>query len=533
MSERFVIRGGEIADGSGGAARSGDVVVEGDRIAAIVPPGTAVDGDQIEAGGMVVAPGFINVLSHAYYSLQLDPRGLSDLLQGVTTLVFGEGWSLGPCSEPMLRKYAREAPAGVRAAWPRLAEALRALEASGLALNVASFVGAHNLRELAAGDTDRPLTPGERDMACGILAEELADGALGVASALIYPPGCFADTEELAAWCDVVARRDGVYISHLRSEGSRLLESLAELTGLAEVTGVHAEVYHLKAAGRDNWPKMRAALEQIEQARARGLQVTADVYPYTAAMTALSACIPPRYHDGGAGALLARLSDPGARAAIAGDIVVESGTWENLYLAAGGASGILLLGGLEAADTPHLGASLGQAAAAAGRDPVDLLLDLVAGAPRLLAAYFIIDEDNVRAALARPWVAVCSDSEALASEGRFLATPTHPRAYGSFARVLGHYARDEHVMPLPEAVRRMTALPAETLGLHRRGRVAPGYFADLAVFDPGIIADHATYDRPHRYASGVAHVIVNGVPEVRDGRFSGRVAGRALRRGNA
>jgi N-acyl-D-amino-acid deacylase len=532
-SQRLVIRGGDVADGRGGPVSRADVVVEGDRIAAILPPGAAVDGDQIEAGGMVVAPGFINVLSHAYYSLQLDPRGLSDLLQGVTTLVFGEGWSLGPCSEPMLGKHARDAPPGVRAAWPRLAQALRALEASGLALNVASFVGAHNLRELAAGDSDRPLTPAERDRSRGILAEELADGALGVASALIYPPGCFADTKELAAWCDVVARQGGLYISHLRSEGSRLLESLEELTGLAEVTGVHAEVYHLKAAGQDNWPKMRAALERIEHARARGLRVTADVYPYTAGMTALSACIPPRYHDGGVDALLARLADPGTRAAIARDIVVDSGTWENLYLAAGGASGILLLGGLEAADAPHLGGTLAQAAAAAGRDPVDLLLDLVAGAPRLLAAYFIIDEDNMRAALARPWVAICSDSEAPASEGRFLATPTHPRAYGSFARVLGHYARDEHLMPLPEAVRRMTALPAETMGLRLRGRVAPGYFADLAVFDPGAIADHATYDRPHRYASGVAHVIVNGVPEVRDGTFSGEMAGRALRRGAA
>jgi N-acyl-D-amino-acid deacylase len=533
MNDRFVIRGGEVADGSGGPLTGGDVVIEGDRIAAIVPPGTAVDGDQIEARGMVVAPGFINVLSHAYYSLQLDPRGLSDLLQGVTTLVFGEGWSLGPCSEPMLRKYGREAPAGVRAAWPRLAEALSALEASGIALNVASFVGAHNLRELAAGDTDRPLTPAERDVACGILAEELADGALGVGSALIYPPGCFADTKELAAWCDVVARQGGLYISHLRSEGSRLLESLEELTGLADLTGVHAEVYHLKAAGQDNWPKMRAALERIEQARARGLQVTADVYPYTAGMTALSACIPPRYHDGGVDALLARLADPAARADIARDILVDSGTWENLYLAAGGASGILLLGGLEAADAPHLGVTLAQAAADAGRDPVDLLLDLVAGAPRLLAAYFIIDEDNMRAALARPWVAICSDSEAPASEGRFLATPTHPRAYGTFARMLGHYARDEHLMPLPEAVRRMTALPAETLGLYHRGRVAPGYFADLAVFDPEAIADHATYDRPHRYASGVAHVIVNGIPAVRDGTFSGGTAGRALRRAAA
>jgi N-acyl-D-amino-acid deacylase len=530
MRERFVIRGGEVADGSGGRLTGGDVVVEGDRIAAIVPPGTAVDGDQIEARGMVVAPGFINVLSHAYYSLQLDPRGLSDLLQGVTTLVFGEGWSLGPCSAPMVRKYEREAPEGVRAAWPRLAEALRALEAGGLALNVASFVGAHNLRELTAGDTDRPLTPAERDVACGILAEELADGALGVGSALIYPPGCFADSKELAAWCDVVARQGGLYISHLRSEGSRLLESLEELTGLADLTGVHAEVYHLKAAGQDNWPKMRAALERIEQARARGLRVTADVYPYTAGMTALSACIPPRYHDGGVDALLARLADPAARADIARDMLVDSGTWENLYLAAGGATGILLLGGLEAAGAPHLGVTLAEAAADAGRDPVDLLLDLVSGAPRLLAAYFIIDEDNMRAALARPWVAICSDSEAPASEGRFLATPTHPRAYGTFARMLGHYARDEHLMPLPEAVRRMTALPAETLGLHRRGRVAPGYFADLAVFDPEAIADHATYDRPHRYASGVAHVIVNGIPAVRDGTFSGGKAGRALRR---
>jgi N-acyl-D-amino-acid deacylase len=531
MSQRLVIRGGTVADGSGGSLRAGEVVIEGDRITGIVPPGTIVDGEEIDANGMVVAPGFINVLSHAYYSLQLDPRGLSDLRQGVTTLVFGEGWSLGPCSAQMLGKAERNAPAGVRAAWPRLAEALRALEASGLALNVASFVGAHNLRELSAADTDRPLTPAEKDQACGILAEELADGALGVGSALIYPPGCFADTKELSAWCDVVANHDALYISHVRSEGIRLLESLDELTWLADSTGVRAEVYHLKAAGQDNWHKMHAALDRIEQARTRGLQVTADIYPYTAGMTSLSACIPPRYHDGGIAALLDRLSDPGVRAKIARDILVDSGTWENLYLAAGGASGILLLGGLEAADAPHLGTTLAQAAEEAGMDPVELLLDLVADAPQLLAAYFIIDEHNMQAALSRPWVAICSDSEAPASEGRFLATPTHPRAYGSFARVLGRYARDEQLLSLPEAVRRMTALPAETLRLHDRGRIAPGYIADLAVFDPGTVADYATYDTPHRYARGVAHVIVNGVPEVRDGDFSGATAGRALRRG--
>jgi N-acyl-D-amino-acid deacylase len=533
MSQRLVIRGGTVADGSGGALRAGDVVVEGDHITGIVPPGTAVTGDELDASGMVVAPGFINVLSHAHYSLQLDSRGLSDLRQGVTTVVFGEGWSLGPATEQMLGQAQRDAPAGARGAWPRLAEALRTLEATGLALNVASFVGAHNLRELSAGDNDRPLTPAEKDQACGVLAEELADGALGVGSALIYPPGCFADTKELAAWCGVVAQHDGLYISHMRSEGTRLLESLDELTGLAETTGVRAEVYHLKAAGQDNWPKMQAALDRIEQARARGLQVTADIYPYTAGMTSLSACIPPRYHDGGTAALLERLADPGTRADIARDIVVDSGTWENLYLAAGGASGILLLGGLEAADAPHLGRTLAQAAAAEGIDPVELLLGLVAGAPHLLAAYFIIDEDNMRAALSRPWVAICSDSEAPASEGRFLATPTHPRAYGSFARVLGRYARDERLLSLPEAVRRMTALPAQTLRLDHRGRIAPGYLADIAVFDPDTVADYATYDAPHRYAGGVAHVIVNGVPQVRDGTFTGAAAGRALRRGAA
>src|SRR3984885_165149 len=390
MSQRLVVRGGTVADGSGGALRAGDVVVEGPRITGIVPPGTAVTGDELDATGMVVAPGFINVLSHAHYSLQLDPRGLSDLRQGVTTAVFGEGWSLGPATEQMLGQAQRDAPAGARGAWPRLAEALRALEATGLALNVASFVGAHNLRELSAGDNDRPLTPAEKDWACGILAEELADGALGVGSALIYPPGCYADTRELAAWCGVVAQHDGLYISHMRSEGTRLLESLDELTGLADSTGVRAEVYHLKAAGQDNWPKMRAALDRIEQARARGLQGTADIYPYTAGMTSLSACIPPRYHDGGVAALRDRLADPVVRADIARDIVVDSGTWENLYLAAGGASGILLLGGLEAADAPHLGATLAQAAEEESRDPVDLLLDLVAGGPHPLAGSFLL-----------------------------------------------------------------------------------------------------------------------------------------------
>jgi N-acyl-D-amino-acid deacylase len=521
----LVVRGGVVVDGTGAAAYRADVGIHGDRIAAV---GTvSATGDtELAAHGCVVAPGFINVLSHAYGTLQKDPRGLSDLYQGVTTEVFGEGYSLGPVAGRLEELKVPEYPtSGVRLKWPRLNDFLGHLEAAGVGPNVASFVGADNLRMVHAGAQNRPLTGDELDAACRLLDAELSAGALGVGSALIYAPGAYASTEELVAYAGIVAKHDGLYISHIRDEADRLLSALGEVIEIAGRSGARAEIYHLKAFGRDNWPLMTRALDLIDRARARGLPVTADVYPYEAGCTVLNACVPPAFHDGGIDALLGRLADPATRAAVKAAIASPGGDWQNLYLGAGGAEGVLLLGG--PADVA--GRTLAEVCAARGdADPVDTLLDLVRAVPELLAAYFFVAEENIRLALRRPWVSVCSDSEAPSAEPPFTETPVHPRAYGSFARVLGRYVHDG-VLTLEDAVRRMTSLPAANLRLEDRGLVREGAFADLAVFEPEQVRDHATYRDPHRYATGMRHVLVNGRVAFLDGRPTGRLAGRALR----
>lgn len=526
-----VIRGGTVFDGRGGPGRRADVAVSGDRVAAVGEvPGDA-DARLVDATGLAVAPGFINILSHAWGSLQIEPLARSDLLQGVTTEVFGEGFSLGP-SCPDLLELAAQAGIGdeQRVDFSRLSEGLDYLEAHGVAPNIASFVGGHNLRTLGAGLSDGPLAPGALDRLCGILDEEMADGALGLGTALIYPPGCFADTSELVALSEVVARHDGLYISHMRSEGDRLLECLGELIEIGRRASVRTEVYHLKAAGQPNWPKMKAAIERIETARAAGQVVGANMYPYTAGSTALVDAIPPPYHEGGPAALAARLADPGERARMARDIYQASDVWENLYLAAGGGTGILLTGGVRPNQNLD-GRRLGDIAAERGQADVDTLLDVVRSDPTMGAMYFVIDEDNVRLGLAQPWVSVGSDGEAPAAQPPWTARPTHPRTYGTFSRFLGHYGRDLGLVSLPEAIRRITSLPADTLRLRDRGQLTAGAFADIAVFDPTTITDHATYQNPHEYATGVQHVIVNGEPVVADGVFTGTLPGRRLRRG--
>jgi N-acyl-D-amino-acid deacylase len=523
MSIDLVVRGGVVVDGTGAPGRRADIAVHADRIVAVGAVSARGDSE-LDADGCVVAPGFINVLSHAYGTLQKDPRGLSDLYQGVTTEVFGEGYSLGPVAGRLVETKVPEYPtSGVRLKWPRLGDFLNHLEAAGVGPNVASFVGADNLRMIYAGADNRPLTGDELQAACRVLDAELAAVALGVASALIYAPGSYASTEELIAYAKVVAEHDGLYISHIRNEADRLPEALDEVVEIARTSGARAEVYHLKAFGRDNWPLMAKALDQIDRARGEGLSITADLYPYEAGCTSLIACVPPVFHDGGVDALLARLADPGTRAEIKAAIAGPGGDWQNLYRGAGGAEGVLLLG-VSSADVA--GRTLAEACG--GADPIDTLLDLVRAAPDLLAAYFFVVEENIRLALQRPWVSICSDSEAPSAEPPFVQTPTHPRAYGSFARVLGRYVHDG-VLPLEDAVRRMTSLPAANLRLADRGTVRAGAFADLAVFDPGQVRDHATYRDPHRYASGMRHVLVNGRVAFRDGRPTGTLAGRALR----
>jgi N-acyl-D-amino-acid deacylase len=524
----LVLRGGLVVDGSGSAPRRADVAILGDRITAVGEVDDATVAEEIDVRGRVVTPGFVNVLSHAWDSLQVAPYASSDLLQGVTTEIFGEGLSLGPTSPALERLLDAEGRIpGTRTDFTRLADGLDHLVREGVAVNVASFVGGHNLRALAAGLDAGPLSLRQLDRVRGVLAEELADGALGLGTALIYPPGCFASTAELVALAEVVAEWDGLYVSHLRSEADDLLDGIDELLEIGRRARVRCEVYHLKAAGRANWPSMAAALDRIERARDDGQSVTASMYPYTAGATSLISCVPPWYHAGGA--LARNLADPATRSRIR-DEVADGDGWENLYRASGGGAGILLLGDLD--DGRRIdGRRLDRLAADVGRDELELLLDVCARQPGMMAAFFSVDEENVRATLRRPWVSVCSDSPAFVDEAPWNALPAHPRAYGAFARVLGHYVREERVLDLPDAVRRMTSLPAGTLRLTDRGRLTAGAFADVVVLDPQSVADTATFEAPHSYAVGVEHVIVNGVRVVEDGEITGARPGRRLRRG--
>ena len=534
MSTTLIIRGGTVHDGSGGPGRTADVLIENDRIVAIGPDlaGANDDAAVLDATGLAVAPGFVNVLSHAYFSLERDGRGLSDLYQGVTTQIFGEGISIGPFTPAVRAELeAGREPSDPELVWNRLSEFLAHLESKGVVQNVASFVGAHNLRMIGAGADDRPMTAAELAEVSGVLDEELADGALGLGSALIYPPGCFASTDELVALSKVVAARGGMYISHMRSEGDHFLEAVDELIEIGRRAGLHAEIYHLKAAGRHNWPKMTQAIERVEAARATGQPVTADIYPYVAGQSGLAASIPPDFHDGGHEALAARLADPAERARIRAAVVTPSDRWENLYLAAGGAEGVMLLPDPNGQAAKYHGLSLQQAADANNEDPVEMLCRLVEQEPSLNSMYFMMDEDVLRSALRNPWVSVGSDAQTFATEAPYSDLPTHPRAYGTFARILGRFVREESLLSLPEAVRRMTSLPAGNLGLRDRGLLAPGNYADVVAFDPGTVADRATYEEPHQYAVGMKHVVVNGTVALADGVPTGNLPGRALRRG--
>lgn len=532
MSVSLVIRGGTVFDGTGSEGTRADVAVDGDRVVLVGNVPESVDADVLDATGMAVSPGFINILSHAWGSLQVDGSGASDVHQGVTTEVFGEAFSLGP-SVPALTEATEQFNGlvlGGQVDFARLADGLDHLERQGIAPNVASFVGGTNLRVIGAGLTDGPMAAAELDRVRGVLAEEMADGALGVGTALIYAPGRYAGTDELVALCEVVAEYDGLYISHMRSEGDQFLECLDELLAIGERAGVRTEAYHLKAAGRSNWPKMRIAIDRISEARAAGRSVAANMYPYTAGGTSLAAAIPPSFHDGGTRVLSERLADPAVREQIVSEITAQTAEWENLFVGSGGGSGVLLLNDLKDG-TRTGGRRLSEIAHDLGVEPVEALLEIVRRDISIAAAYFMIDEDNVRLGLSQPWVSVGSDAPTNRPEAPWTSRAVHPRTYGTFARVLGHYCRDEGLFPLAEAVRRMTSLPAATLRLTDRGLLREGSFADIAVFDPATIADTATWENQHSYAVGMKHVCVNGTPILRDGELTGATPGRRLRRG--
>lgn len=526
-----LIRGGTVYDGTGAVPRVADVGLAGGRIVAIGDLAGARARDEIDARGLAVAPGFINMLSWATESLLVDPRAESDLRQGVTLEIFGEGVSMGPLTPAMRRALeARQTDYRFHVDWTTLGEYLESLERRGIATNVASFVGATTLRVHEIGYAHRAARPDELARMCELVRVAMREGALGVGSALIYAPAACATTEELRALALAAAEYGGSYITHMRSESQRLLESIEEVIEIARATGRHAEIYHFKAAGEANWSDAARAIARIERARAEGIDLSANMYPYTAAASGFDACMPPWVQEGGHAAWVQRLRDPTVRERVLHEMRAASGSWENLYAAAGSPERVQLLGLRNPALRPLAGRSLAEVAALRGRTPEETMIDLVIeDDSRVSAAFFVMSEDNVRRQLALPWMGICSDEEALAPREPFLAHRPHPRAYGSFARFLGRYARDAALMPLEVAIHRLTGMPAAQLGLRGRGRLAPGCFADVVVFDAARIADHATYDAPQRFATGVEHVLVNGVPVLRDGRITGARPGRVVR----
>jgi N-acyl-D-amino-acid deacylase len=525
-----LISGGVVYDGSGEAPVRADVAVNGDRIVAIGAQLGEAD-TVIDASGKAVAPGFINMLSWATDSLIEDGRSMSDIRQGVTLEVFGEGWSMGPYNEAMKREeLASQGDIVYDITWTTLGEYLQYLEDKGVSPNVASFVGATTVRIHVLGRDDVDPTPEQLGQMQDLVREAMREGALGIGSSLIYAPAFYAETDELVALASAAGEYGGRYISHMRSEGNRLLESVDELIDIASRADVGAEIYHLKAGGQDNWSKMPAVFERVEQARAAGLDITANMYNYTAGATGLNAAMPPWVQAGGYDAWAARLQDPAIREQLRTEIATPTDEWENLYLAAGSADRLLLVDFKNPSLKPLTGKTLAEVAADRGTSVIDTMMDLVIeDGSRVGTVYFLMSEDNVRDKIRQPWMSFGSDAGSQAPEGVFLKSSTHPRAYGNVARLLGKYVRDEQVISLQEAVRRLTSLPAQNLKIRERGRLQTGYFADVVVFDPDAVMDHATFDQPQQLATGVSEVLVNGELVLRNGEHTGALPGRAVR----
>jgi len=508
-----------------------DVAIAGDTVAAVGDLSGAEAEAVVDASGLAVAPGFINMLSWATESLIEDGRSMSDLKQGVTLEVFGEGSSMGPLNDAM-KEEMREQQGDIEfeVAWTTLGEYLEHLVERGVTPNVASFVGATTVRVHELGYEDRPPSREELERMKELVREGMREGALGVGSSLIYAPAFYADTDELVGLASAAGEYGGIYISHLRSEGPRLEESVEELIEIARRADVPAQIYHLKAAGEENWPKLDRVIERVEEARAEGLRITADMYTYTAGATGLDAAMPPWVQEGGHDAWVERLQDPEIRRRVAREMRTPTDAWENLLLMSGSPENALLVGFRQDSLKHLTGMSLAEVAEMRGVSPEEAAMDLVVrDDSRVGTVYFFMSEENVRKKVALPWVSFDSDAGSLAPEGVFLESNPHPRAYGSFARLLGRYVREEGIVPLEEAVRRLTSFPAQVLGLERRGRLEPGHYGDVVVFDPETIEDRATFQEPHQYAVGVRHVFVNGVQALRDGEHTGALPGRVVR----
>jgi N-acyl-D-amino-acid deacylase len=524
-----IIRGGTIYDGTGAPPRRADVGIRGDVIASIGDLSKDSAKLVVDARGLAVAPGFINMLSWSNESLLADGRGQSEIRQGVTTQILGEGWSMGPVNAAIKARMKREqTDIKYEIEWNTLSEYLYFLERRGVSQNVASFLGATTVREFVLGLDKKKPGPAELEQMRRIVESEMREGALGIGTALEYAPAYYADTEELIALCQAAAKHRGKYITHMRSEGERLLEGIDEAIRICREAKIPTEIYHLKAAGKHNWHKMDAAIAKIEAARKDGLPLTANMYGYTAGAAPLTACIPPWAMEGGELALRRRLRDPEQRKRVVVEIRDKT-DWPNFFRNAGGPDFIKPISFKQAALKPLQGQSIAEIAKQRGKDSIETLLDLlVEDESGIGTLYFITSDENIRKLVAKPWISFGSDEAAQAPEGVFLKSMPHPRAYGNFARLLGTFVREEKLLPLESAIHKCSGLPAANLGLDRRGFLREGHFADIAIFDPAAIAERATYEKPHQYAVGMKHVFVNGRQVLKDGEHTGAKAGRAI-----
>jgi len=530
ISYDTIIHDGLIYDGNGGNPYHADIAINADTIAAVGDLSDATAKLQLKANGLAVAPGFINMLGQSMETLIEDGRSQSDLRQGVTLEVFGEGWSMGPLNPKMKKEMQEDQPLiKYKVGWTTLQEYLQFLTKKGISCNVASFVGATTVRTYVVGEDNRAPTPAELDSMRMLVRQAMEDGALGVGSSLIYPPAFFAKTDELIALCKEASKYGGSYISHIRSEGNKLYEGVEELITIAREAGVHAEIYHLKAAGKNNWKKMDSVIRRIERARKDGLDITANMYTYTAAATGMTASFPPSLQDGGFGKLWKRLQDRNTRARMKIAMDSNPGDWENYYYGAGSADKVLLLGFRRDSLRKYLGKTLAEVAKARHKSPEETAMDLIVqDSSRVDVAYFVMTEENLEKQIAQPWVSFGSDEGSYSPEGVFLKVHPHPRAYGNFARVIGKYVNQEKVLSLPQAIHQLSKLPAENLKLKKRGEIKVGNYADILIFDPAKFKDNATFDKPQQFATGMIDVFVNGVEVLKDGEHTNYKPGRIV-----
>ena len=526
-----IIRNGIVYDGNGGEPFLADIGINRDTIAFIGDLKAAEADSIVDASGKAVAPGFINMLSWATESLIEDGRSQGDIRQGVTLEVMGEGMSMGPLT-PQLKTLMEKDQGDIRfpVSWNTLGEYLQFLETKGISCNVASFIGATTCRMYVIGEDNRKATDAELDSMKQLVRYAMHEGAMGVGSSLIYPPASFSDTRELIELCKAAAEYNGMYISHMRSEGNKIHEAIDELITIAREAKLPAEIYHLKMSGKDNWGKLDSVIRQVEQARAAGLKITADMYTYTAGATGLTSAFPPTLQDGGFGKLWERLHDPKLRAEMKKAMNTNAKDWENLYYGCGSPDNIILLQFSQDSLKKFNGKTLAEVAGIRGTSPEETAMDLIIqDSTRVGVAYFLMKEENLQKQVSLPWVSFGSDAFSAAPEGVFLKSSTHPRAYGNFARVLAKYVREEKRMPLQTAVYKLAKLPATNLKLNKRGELTVGNFADIVVFDPATVQDHATYQQPQQFATGVTDVLVNGVIVLRHGEHTGAKPGRFVK----